>query len=362
LFAKHPLDQAREKLGQGNLADAVRLAMAAEVDAISFYLQVARAADDPAVRRVFEDVAREEMTHLGEFLALLYRLDPGHREEVEKGFREVAELLGEPPGAAGGMSAATPAPAAEKEGAPANALGVEELFLREARRLRILRANLSETAVGPGVDYAPVQVIAYSGSAVAVEAEAVVPLREVAIEFLIPQRLAERSRLMGTYAYSTIVAQAARRLVASEERLILESLLNLEGALEAHMGAWERPGEAVDDIAKAIARMEAEGVTGPYVLLLSPQRYAKLLTVHERTGVMELARLEKLAKVVRHPLLTQDKAILAPRDPAVLDIVVGVDTRIDDLGLESGAYRYRAWETLALRVHYPRGVTVLTHS
>ncbi|KSW12669.1 rubrerythrin [Pyrodictium occultum] len=92
---KHPLDVTRDVLAGGDLADAVRLAIIAELDAISFYLQVARRTQDRAARKVFEDVAREEKTHVGEFLALLKRLDPDQAEELEKGFREVEEMLEE---------------------------------------------------------------------------------------------------------------------------------------------------------------------------------------------------------------------------------------------------------------------------
>jgi rubrerythrin len=95
MFMKHPLDIAKDKLSSSDVVDAIRLAIVAELDAISFYLQIARRVDDEAVRKVFKDIAREEETHVGEFLALLKRLDPEQARELEKGFREVSELLGE---------------------------------------------------------------------------------------------------------------------------------------------------------------------------------------------------------------------------------------------------------------------------
>ena len=94
MFAKHPLDAKPSRLSREELIEAVRLALMAELDAINFYLQVARRADDPLVRRVFEDVAREEKTHVGEFLELLRRLDPEQADELEKGAEEVRELEG----------------------------------------------------------------------------------------------------------------------------------------------------------------------------------------------------------------------------------------------------------------------------
>lgn len=391
MFAKHPLDLTRDRLDERALAEALRLAIIAELDAVSFYLQVAARSPDPDVKKVFEDVAREEKVHFGEFLSLLQRYDPEQKEKLEEGIREVEELLGklssketrldgggkEPSPSSLSVEVPESLPSTRElledlermtEGLRTRITLVEQesdvanLFAREAHRLRLLRRHLPVTKLGPGIDYVAAPVVAYSGSAVGVEAEAVIPLREISIEFLIPQRLLNRAGRLGEPAYEAVVAQAARRLVASEERIILDALLSTEGALEANMGGWERPGEAVDDVARAIARMETEGITGPYVLIVSPQRYAKLLAVHEKTGVMELARLEKLAKVVRHPLIGQDKAILVPVDKTVLDVVIGVDTKVDHIGLEAGAERYRAWETLALRVRYPRGVTILTQA
>jgi rubrerythrin len=80
-FAKHPLDILREKkFNSLEVANALRLAIVAELDAISLYLQLAKYVDDERVEKVFEDVAREEETHFGEFLALLKTYDPGLAE------------------------------------------------------------------------------------------------------------------------------------------------------------------------------------------------------------------------------------------------------------------------------------------
>jgi rubrerythrin len=60
-FAKHPLDILREeKFDSLEVADALRLAIIAELDAISLYLQLAKYVDDERVKKVFEDVARGE--------------------------------------------------------------------------------------------------------------------------------------------------------------------------------------------------------------------------------------------------------------------------------------------------------------
>lgn len=94
MLSKHPLDLAKDRaLSKEELVDALRLSIIAELDAVNLYLQLARAIEDESVKKVFEDVAREEKTHIGEFLALLVKLDPQQAEELRKGESEIEELL-----------------------------------------------------------------------------------------------------------------------------------------------------------------------------------------------------------------------------------------------------------------------------
>ncbi len=73
-------------------AEIARLGIIAELDAISLYEQMANLAGDPGLKKVLEDIANEEKTHVGEFLEILKRLDPKQVEELEKGRKEVEEL------------------------------------------------------------------------------------------------------------------------------------------------------------------------------------------------------------------------------------------------------------------------------
>ncbi len=95
MLSKNPLDIPRDrKLSKDEIAQALRWAIMAELDAVNFYMQFANAVDDEVVKRVFLDIAREEKTHVGEFLALLLKLDPEMASELEAGRREVEELAG----------------------------------------------------------------------------------------------------------------------------------------------------------------------------------------------------------------------------------------------------------------------------
>jgi len=82
MLAKNPIEiPSGKKLSREELVQAIRLSIIAELDAIDLYLQLSSATDDPLAKKVFEDIAREENTHVGEFLTLLEKLDP---EQVKK--------------------------------------------------------------------------------------------------------------------------------------------------------------------------------------------------------------------------------------------------------------------------------------
>lgn len=96
MLSKNPLDiPVQRKLSKDEVAQALRLSIIAELDAINLYLQLANSIEDERIKKVFEDIAREEKTHVGEFLALLKEYDPQQLEELEKGEDEVRELIGE---------------------------------------------------------------------------------------------------------------------------------------------------------------------------------------------------------------------------------------------------------------------------
>ncbi|MEM2637381.1 MAG: ferritin family protein [Candidatus Korarchaeota archaeon] len=74
--------------------EILRVAAIAELDAVSLYEQLAEASDDPNIKKVLLDIAKEEKTHFGEFLEMLLRLDQQQKEELQEGKKEVEELVG----------------------------------------------------------------------------------------------------------------------------------------------------------------------------------------------------------------------------------------------------------------------------
>jgi rubrerythrin len=90
MLAKFPTDA--EELNKDVLdRQLLRLGMIAELDAVSLYEQLAAATSDRKMKAVLLDVAREEKTHVGEFLTLLLEKDKEQVREIESAKKEVRE-------------------------------------------------------------------------------------------------------------------------------------------------------------------------------------------------------------------------------------------------------------------------------
>jgi len=346
MLSKHPLElPLGRKLSREEVADALRLSIIAELDAVNLYLQLARAIEDERVRKVFEDIAREEKAHVGEFLALLKSFDPEQIEELKAGAREVAELTG---------IAVPDPPQIEAQAEPLTADEWNYLlnrFRSTADSARVFRRYLPVTKVGRGVYAVPVEKPGGQSE--------LLPLRELAVKFRLSQQAIDYARAAKQPLEIADALRAAVELGFSEDRVVLEALANLKEAVKLPATGWDEPGAALSEIAAAVAGLVKAQATPPFVAFVSPSRYAKLLAVHERTGVMELTRVKALAEVVSTPSLPDDTVLVVSATPTVLDLVLGADTEVAYLGPEDGYHAFRAWETLAVRVRYERGVAVL---
>ena len=74
--------------------EILRAGMIAELDAVSFYEQLAAMTENENIKKVLMDIAKEEKTHVGEFEALLLKIDKEYERELEEGKKEVEELTG----------------------------------------------------------------------------------------------------------------------------------------------------------------------------------------------------------------------------------------------------------------------------
>jgi len=80
------------KISDRELTRAIRLALAAEEEAIHLYEALADATDNKLAKSVFQDVANEEREHAGEFQRLLHLLLPDEEKYLAHGAAEVDEM------------------------------------------------------------------------------------------------------------------------------------------------------------------------------------------------------------------------------------------------------------------------------
>lgn len=85
--------KAGRKLTHEELIRAIRFMVAAEYEAVQLYVQLAESIDDEIAKEVLIDIADEEKVHAGEFLRLLYYLDPEELNFYQQGYEEVEDII-----------------------------------------------------------------------------------------------------------------------------------------------------------------------------------------------------------------------------------------------------------------------------
>ena len=94
MLATTPIDLSKVN-GENIDKEILRFGIIAELDAINLYEQLAENTTDPHIKNVLLDIAREEKEHVGEFKALLHKIDAEQIEMEDNGAKEVEELLEE---------------------------------------------------------------------------------------------------------------------------------------------------------------------------------------------------------------------------------------------------------------------------
>ena len=93
MLSQIPIDLS--KLSPDTLdKEILRVAIIAELDAVNLYEQLAAMTNNAHIKAILLDVAKEEKTHVGEFQAMLLKLDAEQVEELAHGKEEVEEITG----------------------------------------------------------------------------------------------------------------------------------------------------------------------------------------------------------------------------------------------------------------------------
>ena len=83
-----------KKISKKNMdKEILRTGIIAELDAINLYEQMAELTENLHIKTVLLDIANEEKEHVGEFQYLLLKYDEQQIGALEKGKKEVQELM-----------------------------------------------------------------------------------------------------------------------------------------------------------------------------------------------------------------------------------------------------------------------------
>ncbi len=81
-----------KKLSASEFIRALRFSVAAEYEAIQIYEQIVEAIEDQHAKAVINDIINEERLHAGQFLELLFSIEPDEKSIYDKGAAENANL------------------------------------------------------------------------------------------------------------------------------------------------------------------------------------------------------------------------------------------------------------------------------
>lgn len=146
-----------------------------------------------------------------------------------------------------------------------------------------------------------------------------------------------------------------------DKKLGYEGLMNAAGRATVTLKDWGTPGNAYANVVEATEKLLANGHYGPYAVVTSPRLYALLHRVFEKTGVLEIETIQKLASegVYRSMLLKEDQAVVVSVGRENMDLAVAMDMNVAYLGAERMNHPFRVLECLLLRIKHPDSICTL---
>lgn len=286
MFSKDPSELERTKtLDNEEISRSIRLALAAELDAINFYLQQSKLMPEGSFKKVHEDIAKEEVTHFGEFMRLMYEYVPEDFEKISGGWKEASDLLGK--------HKEFPMDAPNKE-----FHGSEEKGETDLKPFKIHYLT-------------SVDEIRWSqdGLPLPEDNQKIIPLSQVTVEYDVHKH--------GDSQYKKMEEETGlRRFYATVNKIVMadHELSVIKRATDMKPGDWSKSGNVAKDIVKAIEFLSDSGYSEKPELLMSSSAYELLLREVESTGQTEMEMVRELVEGIHvTPLIKEDQFLVLAR-------------------------------------------------
>lgn len=338
MFSNDPSTLTRkEKFDKEEVSRAIRNAIAAEIDAINFYLQQNRYIEDEKLRKVHEDITKEEMTHFGEFLRLLYQVSPEDFEYFKKGWEEASKLIGE----VRPLTLSSPENVSKNEGINTNNEGFQSWIFERINSSRVVRdiGNLirwNSTTI-------PYSEITLSEDSVSQEKKlSVYDLTYISLEvrYYLGQ-LTEKRR---------VSILAGHRFGRMENLVLLKEhpLSPLKLGITVKASDWSQTGNILNDVLKSYEVLAKDGFGKGIFILISPSNYAKAFRTIDRAGTLEIEMIKSLGSVIPTDVVEDNEIYVISKFG--FDILLYSDITIEPLGKEKDYDAYLISEQLAPRL------------
>ncbi len=140
----------------------------------------------------------------------------------------------------------------------------------------------------------------------------------------------------------------------------IPGLLTVKGSKNSSLSAWKEVGEAVEDIIKAMNVLEKQGVPGPYLLILAPERFNLLFRRYPNGNQLEIEHLRLFceAGVLKAPVL-EEGGVLLGWGGKVGRIVLAQDMHLGFIGPTENSLQFYVSEALLPLVEIPEAICVL---
>jgi uncharacterized linocin/CFP29 family protein len=158
---------------------------------------------------------------------------------------------------------------------------------------------------------------------------------------------------------------AAREVAHAEDRLAFygepggHGFLTESDSPRHQVGDWAKPGQTATDVLKAVEKLDALGIPGPYELVLAPARYFSYLRAADSGYPSERHLKDRIAAVHRAPTLREPGALFSTRgDDFVL--TVGGDLSVGYRAHDKDGVHLFCVESVAAQTLTPGAVCLLT--
>lgn len=188
-------------------------------------------------------------------------------------------------------------------------------------------------------------------------------------DFLLHWRDIEAARAHGMPLDVSAAAGAATFCAQREDSLVFfgdkkldyEGLMNAKGRSTIPLKDWSTPGNGYANLVEATEKLLSNSHFGPYAMVVSPRLYAQLHRVFEKTGVLEIETLRKLAAdgVYQSNLLKGEQAVVVSTGRENLDLAVAMDMSVAYLGAERMNHPFRVLECVMLRIKHPDAICTM---